>query len=138
MKQVTLYSTTKQSVMSYDMHTIRQACYSPNFSVTPCRNSDTLFNTQEVQINNLPIERFCWQDDCGGYREVYAAFDQELRELIGCSQEKFKRDVDSSVQLRMKKEHAALMKDSKELNNILNMTFWKKIVWVLKSLGSNK
>lgn len=120
MKKITLYSTNKQSVTSYDMNYIRQYHYPYTWDLLSVRNSDTILDKQEVQIKYLPIERFCWSDG----KEIFTAFDEELREIIGCSQEKFKRDVDEATEKQVGNRYSELLANKAQLEELQKLSLW--------------
>lgn len=130
MKQVTLYSATKQHVMSYDMQSVQQCHYPNMMDILPVRNSDVLLDKQEVEIKHLPVERFCWSNG----KEIFVAFDEELREIIGCSQEKFKRDVQEATDRRVKPLERDLLMVKDELKTLHNLSVWDSLVWSIGKL----
>lgn len=136
MKEVTLYTTVKKQVLSYDMQSIRQYSYIMN-DLVPIRNSTDFINKQEIEEYNLPVQRFCWQDRVG-VKEVYAAFDKELLDLIGCSQEKFKNDVDTAVERRVKQQYSELLSKKSELETLQSMNAWHTIKWAFKKIWGVK
>lgn len=134
MNQVTLYTTQKKLVQSYDMHTISQYHYPPMQDLIPVRGSSALLDKQEIQIDHLPVERFMWANDNGVYREVYAAFDKELLELIGCSQEKFKRDVNEAVDRCVKQEYSDLLAVKSTLETLQRQPERATLCWSIKRI----
>lgn len=130
MKQVTLYSAHKQQVISYDMQYVKQYHYPYTWDILSVRNSDTILDKQEVEIKHLPIERFCWS----GGKEVFAAFDEELREIIGCSQEKFERDVQAATNSRVNREFKALLVVKDELKTLNSLSIWRSLGWSISKL----
>lgn len=134
MKQVILYTTQKKLVQSYDMRTIQQYHYPPMQDLVPIRGSSALLDKQEIQIDNLPVERFMWANDNGVYREVFAAFDRELLEFIGCSQEKFKRDVKEAVDRRVKREYSDLLVAKSTLETSQSYSLWDRLSWSIKRI----
>lgn len=131
MKEVTLYTAKKKQVLSYDMQNIRQYNYL-DISV-PIRHSNSFINKREIEDINIPVQRFCWQDD-NGFREIYAAFDQELLELIGCSQEKFKNDVNQAADRLVNQKYSELIDDKIELEKLQSMNTWAAIRWIFKRI----
>lgn len=129
MKEVTLYSANKQSVMSYDMQTIKQYHQMPQ-QILPVRNSSIILDKQEVEIKHLPIERFCWASG----KEIFAAFDEELLEIIGCSQEKFKRDVQTATDRRVIPLEKELLAVKDELKTLHNLSVWRSLGWAFTKL----
>ena len=134
MNQVTLYTTQKKLVQSYDKQNVPQYHYPPMQDLVPVRGSSVLLDKQEIQIDNLPIERFWWASDNGVYREVYAAFDRELLELIGCSQEKFKRDVNEAVDRRVKQDYSDLLAVKSTLETLESYSLWDRLCWSIKRI----
>lgn len=137
MKQVTLYTVNRQTVKYYDMkYVVQHELYSIDFM--PVYNSDVLMDKSEVNIKHLPVERFCWGDGRGGYtREVFAAFDDELRELIGCTQEKFERDVQErirSVKERLNQTEKSFSAVKDELKTLHNLSVWRSLGWSISKL----
>lgn len=137
MKLITIYSANKQSVMSYDMQTVKQYHQIPQ-QITPVRNSSVVLDKQEVEIKHLPVERFCWGDENGITREIFAAFDEELREIIGCSQDKFKRDVQEATDRRVKYQYTQLLAVKDDHQALINLSVWRSIVWAIKKIWRKK
>lgn len=136
MKEVTLYTTQKKQVLSYDMQSIRQYSQVMN-DVVPIRNSPDFVQRQEIEEYNLPVQKFCWQTS-SGYKEVYAAFDKELLELIGCSQERFQRDVNEAVDSRVKQQYSDLLVKKTELETLQNMNVWPTLKWAFSKIWRKK
>lgn len=137
MKQVTLYTANRQIVKSYDMkYVVQHELYSIDFM--PVYNSDVIMDKREVQIKHLPVERFCWADGQGNYtREIFAAFDEELREIIGCTQEKFERDVQERirpVRERLVQTERDFLAVKDELKTLHNLSVWRSLGWALGKL----
>jgi len=68
-------------------------------------------------------------------REVYAAFDSQLLELIGCKQDQVERMVLSAVDKQCKVTNIAvaqLNKAESELKRYDTMTLWQRVKWVFK------
>lgn len=136
MKEVTLYTTQKKQVLSYDMQSIRQYSQVMN-DVVPIRNSPDFVQRQEIEEYNLLVQKFCWQTS-SGYKEVYAAFDKELLELIGCSQERFQRDVNEAVDSRVKQQYSDLLVKKTELETLQNMNVWPTLKWAFSKIWRKK
>ena len=70
-------------------------------NVTRIRDSDVFISKQEVKHINIPIQKYVFsQKDWKGNVEeriVYAAFDNELLELIQCERSKFQNLSDEIV-----------------------------------------
>jgi len=102
------------------------------------RNSDILLNKQEVEVKHLPVERFCWGNKNGVTREIFAAFDEELRELIGCSQDKFERDVQEATDKRVKHQYTQLLAVKDDHQSLIELSPWCNMVWAIKKIWRNK
>lgn len=138
MKPITLYSTSKQVVQSYDMQFVQQYQY-PSLQEAICvRNSDILLDKQEVEVKHLPIERFCWGNEKGMRREIFAAFDEELREIIECSQDKFKRDVQEATDRRVKHQYTQLLAVKYDHQALIELSTWRSMVWAIKKIWRKK
>lgn len=138
MKPVTLYSANKQMVMSYSMDYLTQHHYARPAELLFARNSDKIFDKQEVEVKNLPIERFCWGNAQGITKEVFAAFDEELREIIGCSQEKFNRDLKEATDRCVKREYTQLLAVKDDHKALIELSPWRSMVWAIKKIWRNK
>jgi len=125
MKEVTLYTTNKQQVMSYGMDYVTQHKYMGIPNLIPVRGSDQFLDKQEIEVHQLPVQRFCWGDG----REVFAAFDRDLLEIIGCSQDKFKADVQKATDRRVQSELKDLLIVKENWEELNNKSFWKKVLW---------
>jgi hypothetical protein len=131
-KQVTLYTANKQQVMSYDLKALHQYKYPPMQDLLPVYGSDKVLDKSTVEKISLPIERFCWSSG----KEIFAAFDEELREIIGCSQEKFKQDVEIATDRRVKQEYSQLLAVKDELKTLHNLSVLDSIKWSIRKLWS--
>ena len=94
MNKVTLYQVNKtEKIVSRDHLELRQYSYD---QITPIRNSDEFVIQKDkcVEVTNLPIQKyvFCqknWKTVEVIDNVVYAAFDDQLLELIQCERSKF-------------------------------------------------
>ena len=97
MNKVTLYQTTKSEHLVQSNY-IQLMAYD---NVTRIRDSDVFISKQEVKHINIPIQKYVFsQKDWKGNVEeriVYAAFDNELLELIQCERSKFQNLSDEIV-----------------------------------------
>lgn len=134
MKQVTLYSAHKQQILSTDLSALHQFKYLPMQDMLPIKYSDEIIIQDQVEKIRLPIEKYCWQDNYGNRREILAAFDEGLREIIGCFQEKFKRDVQTATDRRVKQEYNDLLMVKDELKTLYCLSVWDSLVWSIRKL----
>lgn len=153
MNKVTLYQVSKtDQVVSGDHLELRQYSYD---QITPIRNSDEFIIQKDkcVQVTNLPIQKyvFCqknWKTGEVSENVVYAAFDDQLLELIQCERSKFQKLNDELVckvaQIQdLKGENNVLQQRHSRLENeclqlktklskIAQMSWWKRIVFIFK------
>lgn len=91
MNKVTLYQTTKSEHLTYSGHiTASQLTHD---DVTRIRSSDEFISKQKIKELQYPVQKYVFsqQDWKGNVEEriVYAAFDDQLLELIQCERSKF-------------------------------------------------
>ena len=150
MNKVTLYQVTKSEHLTLANHLeLRQFSYD---DITHIRGSDEFIPKQEVKHINIPIQRYVFsQKDWKGNveeRVVYAAFDNQLLELIQCERSKFQNLNDELVckvaQIQdLKGENNVLQKGHSRLENeclqlktklskIEQMSWWKRVVFIFK------
>ena len=141
MNKVTLYQTTKTEhltcsdyiqLMSFD-------------NVTRIRGSDEFIPKQEVKHINTTIQKYVFsQKDWKGNveeRVVYAAFDDELLELIQCERNKF-RDLNNdlitlNIKIKTLKADADYLENwclqlKSENDKARKMNFWERLVFLFK------
>ncbi len=118
MKQVTVYTVKKEVVPSYGGTIPR-----PSYLAPPDIRFEAgeFFPKAAIETIHLPIERFRWQDG----KEVFAAFDEELLELIGCLQEQ------KDAEARKIANKLFNIKIEKIQNKLKKMTFWQRVKFVL-------
>ena len=116
MKQVTVYTTKANNVMSYGDH-ITQRQFTPMHQTS--FQADEFFDKASIEEIHLPIQRFRWQDG----KEVFAAFDEKLLELIGCLQDQKDREIFKYVK---EATHPLLQK----IKQYESMTFWQRVKFV--------
>lgn len=158
MNKVTLYQTTKSEHL-----TCRDQIELCRFSyqdITPIRASEGEFIIdQEVKNLQYPVQKYVFsQKDWKGNVEeriVYAAFDDELLELIQCERSKFQNLNDELVcrtaevsdlkhevvvlnmDIGTLKAHKMFLEDEclqlkTKLSKMVQMNWWKRIVFILK------
>ena len=117
MKQVTVYTTKANNVMSYGDHIIQHQ-FVPMYQTS--FQAGIFFDKTSIEEIHLPIQRFRWQSG----KEVFAAFDEELLELIGCLQSQKDNEIAVSVEKRTK----PLLQEIKK--KYQSMTFWQRVKFV--------
>ena len=160
LNKVTLYQTTKSEHLTCSWYVAAsQLTYD---DVTRIRGSDEFISKQEVKKLQYPVQKYVFsQKDWKGNveeRTVYAAFDNELLELIQCERSKFQRlndeivcrtaelsglknevvvlnmDIGALKADKMFLENECLQLKTK-LSKIAQMKWWKRIVFILKGVS---
>jgi len=159
MNKVTLYQTTKSEHLTYSGYIAASQMTYDN--VTRIRDSDEFISKQEIKELQYPVQKYVFlQRDWKGNTEeriVYAAFDDQLLELIQCERSKFQNLNDEVVCRRaevsdLKREVVVLnmnigtLKADKvfleneclqlktKLSKIEQMNWWKRIVFIFKGV----
>ena len=150
MNKVILYQTTKSEHLTHSGHIAASQMTYDN--VIRIRGSDEFISKQEIKNIEYPVQKYVFlqQDWKGNVEEriVYAAFDDELLELIQCERSKFQKLNDELVckvsQIQdLKGENSVLQQHSSHLENeclqlktkfskIAQMNWWKRIVFIFK------
>ena len=143
MNKVTLYQTTKSEHLTYSGHiAASQVTYD---DVTRIRGSDEFISKQEIKRIENPVQKYVFsQKDWKGNIEeriVYAAFDEQLLELIQCERSKFENLnnelVCKSAELSDLKSKNLYLEDQwliskTKLCKIEQMGFWKRLVFLFR------
>lgn len=146
MNKVTLYQTTKSEHLTYSGHIVAsQLTYD---DVTRIRGSDEFISKQEIKNIEYPVQKYVFsQKDWKGNIEeriVYAAFDDELLELIQCERSKFQNLNDELVckvaeivdyELHEKYMENECLQLKTKLSKIAQMNWWKRIVFIFKGVS---
>lgn len=134
MKRVILYQATSREVNTYALGSIPIHTRSEPLQFAHNDPNHRAFLKSDVKIEHCAIERFMW-DDGIHRREVYAAFDSSLLELIGCKQDQVDRLIQSAVDKQCKLTGAAILRAEKaesELRRYDTATLWQRVKWVFK------
>lgn len=134
MTKVLLYQATSREVNTYALGSIPIHTRSEPLQFAHNDPNHRAFLKSDVKIEHCAIERFMW-DDGIHRREVYAAFDSPLLELIGCRQDQVDRKIQSAVDKQCKVTNIAigqLNKAESELKRYDTMTLWQRVKWVFK------
>ena len=158
MNRVTLYQTTKSEHLTYRDQI--ELCRFSYQDMTPIRDSQGEFIIdQEIKKLQHPVQKYVFsQRDWKGNTEeriVYAAFDNELLELIQCERSKV-QNLNDEITCRvaqiqdLKQEIITLNMDigtlkadkvflenecfqlKTKLSKIAQMNWWKRIVFIFK------
>ena len=153
MNKVTLYQTTKSEHLTCSWHVAASQLTCDD--VTRIRGSDEFIYKQEIENIEYPVQKYVFsQKDWKGNVEeriVYAAFDDELLELIQCERSKFQSLIDELVckadqtqdlkgennvlqQRHSRLENECLQLKTK-LSKIAQMNWWKRIVFIFKGVS---
>lgn len=146
MNKVTLYQVTKSDHLVSTNH-LELSQYSYN-DITPIRDGCGEFIVdQKIKNINIPIQKYVFsQKDWKGNVEeriVYAAFDDQLLELIQCERNKF-RDLNNDL-ICLSGKIGTLEADAAYLENwclklkaendkVRKMGFWERLVFLFKGM----
>lgn len=93
-------------------------------------DSDTIVDKSSIERIEIPIRKYRWSNG----KEVLAAFDREVLELIGVEQESF----ESKVRFEADKLARIKVKEVEEkFNQLLDMSFWQRVKWAFKAIKRN-
>lgn len=160
MNKVTLYQTTKSEHLTYSGHIV--ASQLTHDDVTRIRGSDEFISKREIKNIEYPVQKYIFsQKDWKGNVEdriVYAAFDDQLLELIQCERNKFQNlnnelvckvaevsDLKHEI-IALNMDIGVLKADKKFLENeclqlktklskIVQMNWRKRIVFIFKGVS---
>ena len=157
MNKVTLYQTTKSEHLTYYGHIAASQLTCDD--VTRIRGSDEFISKQEIKNIEYPVQKYVFsQKDWKGNVEeriVYAAFDDELLELIQCERSKFQSLNDEIKHLLegkriLRAENKSLTNEAHviagenisleneclqlktKLSKIEQMNWWERIVFIIR------
>lgn len=149
MNKVTLYQVSKKDVMVTGDH-LEISRYD---KFTPIRDSDEFILHQEVKSVRIPVQKYIFNQQNWKTKEVntnvvYAAFDDELLELIQCERSKFKQLNDdnfilfearkvfqeniSELNSKVLKLEDTILRLNMSLAYIKQAGFWKRLVYLFK------
>ena len=133
MKEVTMYSIKKHKVMTFSDHiTVQHAI--PYQSLGMVDNLYYDKSKVKIEHEHIPIRVFTFACEGEMRRTVYAAFDEELLELIGCTE----RDVSNRVCKAVSDSRAPLESEllliKTELKTLQSLSLWGTVVWKIKQL----
>lgn len=134
MKKVLLYQATVKEVNTSSCGTIPIHKMSEPIKFAHNDPTHRAFLRSDINIEHCAIERFMWSDG-NQRREVYAAFDSQLLELIGCRQDQVDCLVERAVDKQAKLTGAAILRAEsaeKVVERYDTMTLWQRVKWVFK------
>lgn len=128
-----MYSIKKHKVMTTRDHVVVQHAI-PYQDVGMV--DDLYYDKRQVKIEHerIPIRVFTFACEDEMRRTVYAAFDEELLELIGCTE----REVNDMIYNAVHKARAplenSLFNVKSELKTLQSFSLWGIVVWKVKQL----
>ena len=146
MNKITLYQTTKSEHLTCRDHI--ELCQFSYQDITPIRDSQGEFIIdQEVEKLQYPVQKYVFsQRDWKGNVEeriVYAAFGDQLLELIQCERSKFQNLNDelsckvaeiADYEHREKYLENEYLQLKAKISKIEQMNWWKRIVFIFKGV----
>lgn len=145
MNKVTLYQVTKSEHLVSSNHLeLRQFSYD---DITPIHDGDGEFIIdQKIKNITIPVQKYVfyqkhWKTEEVSERITYAAFDDELLELIQCERNKFSNlnndlicKVAEISDLKADKMYLEdqCLKLKTELSKVKQMSFWKRLVFLFR------
>ena len=132
MKEVTMYSVKKHKVMTTKDHLVVQHA----IPYQTLGMVDGLYYDKrqvEIESEQIPIRVFTF--GAGEIvRTIYAAFDEELLELIGCTEREVHNRVNRAVRDVRVPLASALLSTKSELKTLQSLSLWGIVVWKVKQL----
>jgi hypothetical protein len=128
MRRVILYTATQKLVMSHGS-TIPM-CHM-QVPLTRAINSEDVFSAKEVDVDHLPIQRFCWDYGEQDQGEIFFAFDRQLQSVIDAQI----RDANISV-INDYEYLISLVKE--ELKTLQSLSLWGTVVLKFKQFWRSK
>lgn len=125
MQIVNLYTLKVDRVPSYNRDCLIQTRLIDLRNAYPI-DSDTIIDKSAIEHIEIPIRKYRWSNG----KEVLAAFDSEVLELIGIDEESIKAKISMATMLAKTKQQASESK----LKEMLDMSFWQRIKWAFKAL----
>lgn len=160
MNKVTLYQTTKSEHLTCSWYIAASQLTCDD--VTRIRGSDEFISKQEIKNIEYPVQKYVFsQKDWKGNVEeriTYAAFDDELLELIQCERSKFQNLNDEIKHILegkriLRAENKSLANEvyviagknislenerlqlKTKLSKIAQMNWWKRTVFIFKGVS---
>lgn len=127
MTPATLYTTNKRIVSSHNGYIPVVTCE----KLVKAVNSFDVFVENEIQVDNLPVNRFCFTHPNGEVENRFFAFDRELEEIIQVMLDDYTRELQN--QHRNAIEQLSESYDA-EVNSLMSLTIWDMIKLKFKKL----
>lgn len=133
MKEVVMYSIKKHKVMTSSDHiTVQHAI--PYQSLGMVDNLYYDKSKVKIEHEHIPIRVFTFAYEGEMRRTVYAAFDDELLELIGCTEREVSNRIYKAVSDARDPLENALLSTKLELKTLQSLSLWGTVVWKIKQL----
>ena len=133
MKEVTMYSIKKHKVMTFSDHiTVQHAIPYQSLGVV----DNLYYDKSKVKIEHdrIPIRVFTFACEGEMRHTVYAAFDEELLELIGCTGQEVNSRIYKAVSDARAPLESELLRVKTELKTLQSLSLWGTVVWKIKQL----
>lgn len=133
MKEVTMYSIKKHKVLTTNDHVVVQ-------HTIPYQSTGMVdglyYDKAQVNIEqeHIPIRVFTFAGEGEMRRTVYAAFDEGLLELIGCTGQEVNTRIYNAVHAARAPLENALFNVKSELKTFQDLSLWGTVVWKIKRL----
>lgn len=126
MQIVNLYTLKVDRVPTYNRDCLVQTRLLDICNAYPI-DSETIVDRSAIEHIEIPIRKYRWLNG----KEVLAAFDREVLELIGIDQE----SVQAKIVYEARKMAESQIKESQDkLQEMLDMSFWQRIKWSFKAI----
>lgn len=125
MQIVNLYTLKVDRVPTYNRDCLVQARLMDIRNAYPI-DANTIIDKSAIENVEIPIRKYRWSNG----KEVLAAFDREVLELIGIDEESIQAKISMATMLAKTKQQASESK----LKEMLDMSFWQRIKWAFKAL----
>lgn len=133
MKEVTMYSVKKHKVKTTKDHlVVRHAIPYQSIGMV----DGLYYDKAQVNIEqeHIHIRVFTFAGEGEMRRTVYAAFDEELLELIGCTGQEVNSRIYKAVSDARAPLENALLCAKSELKTLQDLSLWSTVVWKIKRL----
>lgn len=125
-KNVTLYTASRKVVAAHGAF-IPFHRYFPDH--VRSINSDDIFSASQVQVDQLPIQRFCYQDEGARLLEIFTAFDPVLQECIDVmKEESYRKGVNDGGEIAQ----GVIDAQVDRIKDLLSRSVWSTIKYKFK------
>ena len=132
MREVILYIATQKLVTSYSSSIPMYHMQAPRVR---SRNSDDMFVAKEVDVEHLPIQRFCWEYGGLDKGEIFFAFDNQLELILN---NLVREGVDKQVSEIVTHSQWQVSLLKQELKTLQSLSLWGTVVLKFKQFWRSK